>query len=492
MVSGQFANDGTYAIVVRATSVAGTSQKTVNIKVQPYDQHAVIWSPTTATGTVGQRFDYTIEATNHLAIYDSYPEDAVVYYGADNLPPGLMIDTSAVSANAIVGVPTQAGTYVVSLFVTDAFRTSNATLQITILDDPAFPRITSPSVVAVHSGQAFTYQIEATGDTDSSDPLTYTYTGTLPAGLSFDSTSGTISGVLGDDADTTTPRNVPLVVNATNQHGTASKQLTLSVNPLGAENISTRIRVEAGEGALIGGFIITGAEGMTKRVVIRAIGPSLTEHGVSDALTDPKLTLFNGNGQQIASNDNWRDSSSAGEIDSNGLAPTRDEESALLVSLTPGNYTAQVTSANGSTGIGLVEAYDLDAGKTQLANISTRAQVQTDENVLIGGFILGTTAPSRIVLRAIGPALEFEGVAGALQDPLLELHNANGDLMTTNDDWRDTQESELLAVNLNPKFDRESAIIVTLLPGRYTAIMRGKNGTTGIGLVEVYNLGPAE
>lgn len=245
-------------------------------------------------------------------------------------------------------------------------------------------------------------------------------------------------------------------------------------------NISTRLKVEPGENVLIGGFIITGTA--SKRIILRAIGPSLP---VSGALANPRLELYNGLGQLVAANDNWRDAPNQPEIN-DSLPPSHDLESAILTTVAPGNHTAIVRGENDSTGVALVEVYDLEAGSdTRLANISTRGLVQTGENVLIGGLILTGLESRRVIVRAIGPSLTL---AGALADPTLELRNSNGALLAFNDNWRSSQESEIIATTIPPSHDLESAIVQTLPPANYTAIVQGQNVTTGIALVEAYAL----
>jgi len=248
-------------------------------------------------------------------------------------------------------------------------------------------------------------------------------------------------------------------------------------------NISTRLNVGTGDNALIGGFIITGTG--DKNVIVRAIGPSLGAAGVAGALADPTLELHDGTGAIIASNDNWKDTQQD-EIIATTVPPTDDKESAIVRRLTPGSYTAIVRGKSNGTGVGLVEAYGLD-GTAKLANISTRGFVQAGDNVMIGGFIvLNTGVPTSVIVRAIGPSLA--GVPNALADPTLELHDPNGALVASNDNWKDTQEAEIIATTVPPTNDKESAIVQTLNTGAYTAIVRGKNDTTGVALVEAYNL----
>lgn len=236
-------------------------------------------------------------------------------------------------------------------------------------------------------------------------------------------------------------------------------------------------------------MIAAGTE--SKTVIIRAIGPTLTQFGVPGALADPTLELYQGN-TLLFSNDNWRESTQQAEIQNSGLAPTNDAESAIIWTLAPGeNYTAVMRGKNGLTGVGIVEAYDLDpAANSQLANISTRGYVQVDDNVMIAGVIVtpsnGTGA--NILVRALGPTLGDYGVAGALLDPTLDLVNSSGTVIRSNDNWQDTQWAQIQATGLAPNHSTESALIQAVAPGAYTAVVRGNNRTTGVGLVEVYHI----
>ncbi len=258
-------------------------------------------------------------------------------------------------------------------------------------------------------------------------------------------------------------------------------------------NISTRMRVLTGDNVLIGGFIITGTD--LKRILIRGIGPSLTVLGIT--LPDPTLELHQG-GMTIATNDDWKrrpdGNSQQAEIEATGIAPINDLESAILVTLSPGAYTAILAGKNQGMGVGLVEIYDLGQGaNSKLANISTRGFVDTGDNVMIGGVIVGGGSgggSARVLVRGLGPSLP---VAGALGDPTLELHDGSGNLVALNDNWKrrpdgTSQQAEIEATGIAPTNDLESALVQTLTPGNYTAIVRGANNTTGVGLAEVYNL----
>jgi hypothetical protein len=249
-------------------------------------------------------------------------------------------------------------------------------------------------------------------------------------------------------------------------------------------NISTRLQVGTGDNVLIAGFQIAGST--AKQLVLRAIGPTLAQFGLSNPMQDPTLDLHDSSGIRIAFNDDWRDASNAQSIPQN-LQPTNGFESALLVTLNPGGYTAILRGFNNSIGLALVEVYEIGAGSAQLTNISTRGFVQTGDNVMIAGVIV-QSQDKQVVVRAIGPSLTNLGVPNALPDPTLAIFDVNGTRIAFNDDWRDTQESDIAGTGLAPLNDLESAIAGTVAPGSYTAIVRGFNDTTGNALVEVFAL----
>jgi hypothetical protein len=252
-------------------------------------------------------------------------------------------------------------------------------------------------------------------------------------------------------------------------------------------NISTRAFVGAGDSVCIAGFIIQGDASKTKRILIRGIGPSLQP--LAGALMDPVVDLHDSTGALLLFNNDWR-SSQESEIQDSGLAPADDKESALIADLPPGDYTVILRGNNSTTGIGLIEVYDLDeAVEPHLGNLSARADVETGDGVLIGGLIIRSQAS--LLLRAIGPELAANGVAGALSDPVLELHDSNGALLVRNDNWKDAPDpAAIQATGLAPTDDRESAILISPAPGNYTAIVQGAGNSTGIALVEAYLLNP--
>jgi hypothetical protein len=254
-------------------------------------------------------------------------------------------------------------------------------------------------------------------------------------------------------------------------------------------NISTRMRVGTNDDVLIGGFIITGTQ--SKKVILRAIGPSLAASGIAGCLSNPTLELHNSSGALVAQNDDWQQSAQAAQIASSGVPPTNAMESAIIATLAPGSYTAIVRGVNNMTGIALIEGYELGANGAKLVNISTRGRVATGDGVLIGGFIVQGTTAKKILIRAAGPSLGVGpgAVSHVLANPFLELRNSTGNLVSSNDDWGSSaQAAQITATGIPPTRPQESAILATLTPGSYTAIVRGANNTTGVALVELYDL----
>lgn len=277
---------------------------------------------------------------------------------------------------------------------------------------------------------------------------------------------------------------------------TSSCSFSVTVTPSGVvSNVSTRLPVGTGDNVLIEGFIVEGPPGSTKKILVRAIGPSLLPFGITDALANPTLEIHDAN-STVATNNDWKTSEIGGlvtsdqypEINASGLAPGNDQESAIIADLAPGSYTAQVRGVGNTTGTGVVDAYDLSSSSpARLANIATRGLVQLGDKLMIAGFIV-QNAPVKVVIRATGPSLLAFGINNALPDTTLELHDQNGAIVRQNDDWMSDQKAELEATGLQPSNDHEAALVETIAPGQYTAQVRGKPETTGIGVVEVYFL----
>jgi len=248
-------------------------------------------------------------------------------------------------------------------------------------------------------------------------------------------------------------------------------------------NISTRLAVGTGSNVLIAGFIITGSQ--PKKVLLRGLGPTVP---VVANLADPVLELHDSTGALTAATDNWRDTQED-ELKATTIPPRNDYESGMVKVLSPGAYTAILEGKGGTTGVGLVEVYDLDGSvDSKLANIATRGFVDKGDSVLIGGTIIVGSGTTNVLFRAIGPSLAAVGVPNALPDTTLELYDGQGGLVATNDNWQDSQKAEIEATTIPPSNPLEAAILRSLTPGNYTAIVRGKDNSTGVGLIEAYQI----
>jgi hypothetical protein len=298
----------------------------------------------------------------------------------------------------------------------------------------------------------------------------------------------------------------------TTNYNNSSKSVTINVNapiptptptptPGLVGNVSTRLPVGTGDNVLIEGFIVQGPAGSTKKIIVRAIGPSLIPFGIADALADPTLEIHDASNATVATNDNWKTtqvgglitSDQAPEIAASQLAPSNDLESAIIANLAPGSYTAIVRGLENTVGTGVVDAYDLSASSpARLANIATRGLIQPGNKLMIAGFII-QNGPVRAVVVAIGPSLIAFGITNALADTTLQLRDQNGAIVVENDNWKvrpdgSSQQAELEATGLQPTNDLEAAFVTNLPPGQYTAQVRGKPESTGIGVVQVYFL----
>ena len=485
-VAGYPTEPGVTRIPISATNSLGTGSNVFTLTVVP-PGNLQITSSTAASAAKGVPFSYQTVAEGATP---------AARLSADGLPPGLRVDPVS---GEISGVPAEPGRFAVTLRVADGNTVATAPLDLTVQDDPAFPTIRSADTVTIAPGQNFTYKIDAPVPSEStSDETTYKIVGDLPLGLTFDPKTGTISGKYGgnparsDNPAEKNPLTGGVVVGtvqlfANNSRGTATIPLVFFTPPTGAVNISTRMPVESGDNVLIGGFIVTG--NAPKKLILRAIGPSLP---VGNAMQDPVLELYSADGTLMTTNDNWK-SDHQQAITETTVAPSHNNEAAIVGAFEPGNYTAVVRGKNGGAGIGLVELYDLGTASlatdsnAKLAQISTRGRVQTGDNVMIGGFIISNTT-SKVIVRAIGPSLGAAGVTDALPDTVLELRDGSGEIIAANDNWRSDQEGEIIGTTVPPGDNRESAIVRTLGAGNYTAVVRGAGDTTGIALVEVYVL----
>lgn len=243
--------------------------------------------------------------------------------------------------------------------------------------------------------------------------------------------------------------------------------------------------MSTGDAVVLNAFIITGPD--PKRVIVRGLGPSLTQFGVPGVLADPALDLRSSDGTLLATNNNWRDTQEA-EIQATGLAPTNNLEAAIVATLIPGSYTVVLRGVNNGIGIGLNELYDLSSTSSSLTAIGTRAEVRTGTDILIGGTVL--QQGGNILVRVLGPSLAQAGIANVLANPTLELRDGNGALLISNNNWQDNaaQAALIAASGLAPMNSLESAIVAALPPGIYTALVEGLSSGTGIGYVQFYRL----
>jgi hypothetical protein len=493
-IGGRPTTPAKYQVGMSASNSLGTGTAilTVNV-VQP--AALAITSSTRVAGGLGDPFRFQVLAAGATR---------AARLTTSALPAGL---SASPTSGEITGTPTDAGEYKVNLRVTDGSATADGVLLIRVAKDPAFPVIKSATSVSLAPGQAFTYNINGAPDsvdpssgfgTNAADNTRYHIAGDLPVGLSFYPKTGVISGTFKGNAQRADGNpeqsrlsggalvgNVQLF--ASNSRGTSTVPLVFYSSPTGAVNISTRLAIASGDNVLIGGFIVTG--NAPKKLIVRAVGPSLP---VAGAVQDPVLEIHREDGSILATNDSWRSDNPQAIIDS-GVPPADDREAAIVAAFQPGRYTAIVRGKDGTTGVALVELYDLgtasiDASSdSRLANISTRGFVQTGDNIMIGGFII-SQVQSKVIVRAIGPSLSKQGVNGALADTVLELHAANGQIIASNDDWQTDHAQEIKDTSVAPTDPRESAIVATLNPGNYTAVVRGKSNATGVALVDVYAL----
>ena len=493
------ASGGTYPLIITAsngTPPDAVQNFTLTVQATPPVLHApAITSAAATTFTVGSHGTFTVTTTGT-------PTSQVTLIGPQ--PSWLSYVDNTDGTATLSGTPDSGSDASYSYTITAANGVVPNATQSFVLTVTQAPTFTSPANATFSVGVPGSFIVETRGNPVAS----LTKTGALPSGVIFvnngDGTAkiaGTPAvGSAGNHAITITAANgvmpnaaqiFTLTVTGTptptpTPTPSATPTPTPSPTPTKLLNISTRLFTKAGENVAIGGFIIAGSD--LKTVLIRGLGPSLAAF-VPNPLQDPTLELHQGDAV-IANNDDWQDTPNVGQIPI-GFEPADPRDSVIVATLSPGTYTVVQAAKDVAGGIGLLEIYDIDsAGDAMLANISTRGLVQTGDEAMIGGFILqGGIEESTVVVRAIGPSLTSFGIDNALADPTLELHDENGALIQANDNWRDNaaQAVELIANGFAPGDDLESAMVATLPPAAYTAIVAGKGGI-GVALVEVYNL----
>jgi trimeric autotransporter adhesin len=469
---------GVFKVKVSANNATGSGSETeVSMTLAAAAGAPVVSSSATASGSSGAVFTYQAAATGSVAAWN-----------ASNLPAGLDID---VLTGLVSGTPAVDGIFNATLTARNATGVSAPyALRLTVAPSLATSAVTSATTANITPGAAFTYQIAA-----GNSPVSYNASD-LPAGLTLNAATGLISGTV------RVPGTYLIAVSANNASG-PGPVTTLTVAVAGADvtaptnltSIATRARVGTGANVLIAGFAIAGTE--PKAVLIRAVGPTLGGFGLTGVLVDPVLELYRADRSSLAVNDSW-------DLDGNTAAitatsarvgafalPGGSTEAVISVTLPPGNYTAQVRGAAGGTGIGLVEVYDAGTGteNSRLSSISSRAEVGVGGNILIAGFVVRGTEPKTILIRGVGPGLNAF-VTGAVANPKLELYRS-ATLINENDDWTDpaiataAARSGTFAIAVG---SRDAALLVTLQPGSYTAQVSGVAASTGVALIEVYEV----
>jgi hypothetical protein len=473
------------------------SPATATVNILDDEGPPVITSPRTASGQRDRPFSYRITATN-----------SPTRFGATGLPPGLTVDPAS---GLISGTPSDFGTFEVEISATNNRGTGTALLTLSIASGgTTIVQLRDEFYTATHPQNTVTLVVDLSRASGDSEPFTvdyFTSDGSAKAGQHYQPQSGTLFFASGEKRQTITVTIIPqdgpqpdrtFFVNLANPSrgaiGRSTATVVMSHPDFSTKllNISTRAPVRTGEDVMIAGFIVQG--NTPKRIVLRGIGPSLARHQVPDALQDPTLTLMDSNRSQIAFNDNYQQNSAEDQqtLEQNGLSPQDSRESAIVVTLAPGVYTAVL---RGSTnGNGLVEVYDIGGTvSSRFVNIATRSRVnEGDHGAMIAGFIVAAPQnqpafAQRIVIRAIGPSLADAGISDVLDNPTLEIYRGTQKILE-NDDWKSDQRQALQATGLAPTKDKEAAIVVDLEPGSYSAVIRSKNGTTGVAVAEVYQL----
>jgi hypothetical protein len=483
-ITGTPTATGVSVVALGATNAAGTGLATLTVTIGNTGAAPVITNkPLIAAGTLGVPFGFAITATGSPTGYSAF-----------NLPPGLVINALT---GVISGTPTRDTTTFVTLTATNAFGSGNATLMIVTSTAASVPVITSPIVATGIAGSPFvTYLIVATGA-----PTSYAAAG-LPPGLAVNPLTGAINGT------PTVPGTYVVTLTATNASGPSTAGLTIVIAPSAnfpasqILNFAARALSGPGSESLIMGFVVAGNG---TNLLVRGIGPGLAPFGVTNVLVDPFLTLFD-NAGVIATNDDWQTntagSSSAALIAATAARvgafalPAGSKDSALLLSVNRGAHTTCLVRPNGTTGVALTEIYDVDRNPgTRLVNVSARMNVTTGEGTLIAGLVIVGSAPNTVLIRGVGPTLAVFGVTGVLADPTIAVFSGTTRI-ASNDNWETGTNTvpQMIAANAQvgafalQAGSKDAALLVTLPPGNYTVQVTGVANTTGVALVEVYDV----
>jgi hypothetical protein len=473
---GNLANGTPYTFTVTASNGVGISlPSTASNSVTPA---AVPDAPTDVTAVAGNA-----QATVNFAAPVSNGGSPILSYTATSSPDGLTGTCVGPAACTITVANLVNGTaYTFTVTAANSAQISLPSAASSSVTPATIPD--APSAVSALSGdRQATVTFTAPASNGGSSIVSYTATSN-PGGLTGSCTGPTACTITIANLVNGTPYT--FTVTASNGVGISLPSVpSNSVTPIQItrlSNISTRGPSLTGAKVMIGGFVISGST--PKTVLVRARGPSMIALGVTGVLANPVLNLYSGS-TVIASNDDWGSADNAAAVSATGLAPSDPNEAAILTTLSPGPYTAIVTGAAGTTGVAIVEVLEIDHPESPLSNISTRGPVQTGNNVMIGGFIITGSTPQTVLIRARGPSMTALGVTGALNDPVLNLY-FGATVIATNDNWGSASNAASISATGNaPSDPRESAILMTLNPGPYTAIVTGVGGTTGVAIVEV-------
>ncbi len=489
--NGPFLGNGTYSVTASTTGGTVTASATLTLTVNGTPVTAApvfLSSPANLSTDLGSPITLSASAGSTLPVTFQWFFNGTAIPGANTGQPSPTTDGLYSTSYAT----DQPGVYTVVATTTGSGGASLASPAATLT-------VTTTGGVTVQQVPSITTEPQSISfDYGSLPNLSVSALASLPITYQWQINGAAIPGATQSSYSTGIPGSYTVVVTTTAGSVTSSPAVVaLASRPI---NISTRALVGTGAGTCIAGFVVSSYSGSAKQLLVRAVGPTLTEFNVPGVLAQPILTIIDSTGKTVASNTGWNNSAAiaAAAVAVGAFAlPAGSADSALLVNLPPGSYTAQVTGLGGTTGVALVEVYEVVPDAGHLINMSTRSFVGTGSDILIGGFVVAGTQPSQLLIRGVGPALAQFGVSGALPQPVLSVYDSAGNLIAANVGWSDGSSEDAVAVanaeTASGAFpltagSADSAVFVTLSPGQYTVQVTGVNGTTGIALVEVYEV----